>query len=246
LQRFPENIRQDLVWANYLMPAAIARDLIVHPNIEIFREFNETAKSAENLRSEWTREIEVKQQAVDALKEDLEKYETAYNFVGLVNGFKKLLDDKYKERNIAFWCLVGIGFFILVPLSVEVWFILSNIESLDSIKAESLESIKKLALFILPSTIAIQIFLFYFFRVVLIHFRTVKAHILQLELRVSLCQFIQSYAKYAAEIKKSDSASLEKFESLIFSGIVSTDEKLPSTLDGIDQLSGLVKSIRGK
>jgi len=127
---------------------------------------------------------------------------------------------------------------ILLPLSAEIGFILYNINSL--------ESIKSLALFILPSTIALQIFLFYFFRIVLIHFRTVKAHILQLDLRVSLCQFIQSYAKYAAEIKKSDSASLEKFESLIFSGIVSNDEKLPSTLDGLDQLSSLFKSVQGK
>jgi hypothetical protein len=238
LDQFPEHIRQNLIWANYIMPAQIIKAFIHHPNIELLREFNVVTKSAEKLRDDWTKEIEAKSQIVERLKQDLDKYETAYNFVGLVDGFKKLLKDKHMERDIAFFSLFLIGCLILLPLILEIDIIFKNIKSLDSIKS--------LALYLLPPTIALEIFIFYFFRIVLLHFRTVKAHILQLELRVSLCQFIQSYAKYASEIKKSDSASLEKFESLIFSGIVSTEEKLPSTFDGVDQLSNLVKAVQGK
>jgi uncharacterized membrane protein len=241
-EKFPEDIRQSLVWANYFMPAAIVKNLVYHPNIEIFREYNITATSAKNLREEWVKEIEEKRQAVNILKQDLDKYEAAYNFVGLVDGFRKLLQEKHNERDFAFGSLIGIGFLILFPLWLELYVIISFIQKNIGL----LDSIKKIVLFIIPTTIAIEVILFYFFRVVLIHFRTVKAHILQLDLRVSLCQFIQSYAKYSADIKKSDPASLEKFESLIFSGIVSLDEKLPSTLDGFDQLSSLVKAVREK
>jgi hypothetical protein len=60
-----------------------------------------------------------------------------------------------------------------------------------------------------------------------------------------LCEFIQSYADYSANIKKQDSSALEKFENLIFSGVVSEPEKLPSTYDGLDQLADFIKSIKG-
>ncbi|HDR1137280.1 TPA: hypothetical protein QB640_002020 [Pasteurella multocida] len=67
---------------------------------------------------------------------------------------------------------------------------------------------------------------------------------MQLELRQSLCQFIQNYADYAKEIKEKDSASLEKFENLIFSSILSSPDKVPSTFDGLDQLANIVKEMR--
>ena len=85
----------------------------------------------------------------------------------------------------------------------------------------------------------------YFFRVVLNHYNSIQTQIMQIELRQSLCQFIQSYAKYAKEIKEKDGASLEKFENLIFSSILSTPDKVPSTFDGIEQLSNLIKNIKG-
>lgn len=68
---------------------------------------------------------------------------------------------------------------------------------------------------------------------------------MQLELRKALCQFIQSYVDYSTVIKKQDSAALEKFESLIFSGVVSDPEKVPSTFDGLDQIGALLKNVRG-
>ena len=45
-------------------------------------------------------------------------------------------------------------------------------------------------------------------------------------------------------MKKQDSSALEKFESLIFSGVVSDPEKLPSTFDGVEQIGNLIKSIK--
>ena len=100
-------------------------------------------------------------------------------------------------------------------------------------------------LIILLPRLSIEVILIYFFRIILQNYRSVKAQILQIELRKTLCQFIQSYVKYSSEIKKQDSNALEKFESLIFSGVLSDPEKLPSTFDGLDQLGNFIKNIKG-
>ena len=99
-------------------------------------------------------------------------------------------------------------------------------------------------LFILLPLISMEVILIYFFRVILINHKSVKAQLMQLELRQALCQFIQSYAEYSSKIKEQDSAALEKFENLIFSGILANSEKLPSTFDGIEQLGGFIKSMK--
>lgn len=64
----------------------------------------------------------------------------------------------------------------------------------------------------------------------------------QIELRKTLCQFIQNYSDYSKNIKEKDANSLEKFENLIFSGLVTNEDKLPSTFDGIEQLTKLIKN----
>lgn len=94
--------------------------------------------------------------------------------------------------------------------------------------------------------ISLEIILLYFFRVVLHNYKSIKAQVLQIELRQTLCQFIQNYADYSKEIKKGDPTALEKFESLIFSGIISDAENLPSTFDGMDQIGKLLSSLKGK
>jgi hypothetical protein len=63
---------------------------------------------------------------------------------------------------------------------------------------------------------------------------------------MSLCRFIQSYADYSIDIKEKNSEALSKFEAIIFSGLVGSEDKLPSTFDGIEQLTAFAKSITGK
>jgi transcriptional regulator of heat shock response len=86
--------------------------------------------------------------------------------------------------------------------------------------------------------------LIYFFKVLLAQYKSVKAEIIQIQLRQTLCQFIQSYAEYAKEIKSKDASALEKFENVIFSGITPSSDKIPSTFDGMDQITKLLKEIK--
>lgn len=125
---------------------------------------------------------------------------------------------------------------LLSPVLVELTFINNHIGILDGYKNE--------LLFSLPPLITIEVLLIYFFRVVLVHFQSIKTQLLQLELRKSLCQFIESDSTFSADIKARDPSALEKFENLVFSGLISSEENLPSTFDGIEQLAKLFKGIK--
>lgn len=238
LEKFTGVERQQLVYANYIMPAHVMKKLINSPALAEFNSFAETVKGATDLKVAWDKEIKDKNEEIEALRNGLGRIATTYNFVGLVNGFENLASVKKGERFRSFVALVMLGAVMVIPVLVQLWFTATNIETIDSHRNTLVYS--------LPSLIALEVILFYFFRVVLSNFRNVTTQLLQINLRISLCQFIQSYSEYSTRIKKQDAGALEKFESLIFSGITSDSGSLPSTFDGIEQIAKLVNSIRGK
>ena len=69
---------------------------------------------------------------------------------------------------------------------------------------------------------------------------------MQIELRKSLCQFIQDYSKYSKEISRENAGLLSKFEEVIFSNIMTSEDKIPSTFDGLEQLATLIKAVKNK
>jgi hypothetical protein len=236
LERFVGTERQQLVYANYVMPANITKKLIHSPALAEFKAFAETAKAASDLKQEWEKEINAKSEEIEALRNGLSRITTTYNFVGLVNGFENLASAKKSERLRSFLSLLALGALMVAPVAVQLWFTASHIDTIDTHRNTLVYS--------LPPLIALEVILLYLFRVVLLHFRGVTTQLLQINLRISLCQFIQSYSEYSTKIKKEDAGALEKFESLIFSGITSDSEALPSTFDGVEQIAKLVNSIR--
>jgi hypothetical protein len=127
---------------------------------------------------------------------------------------------------------------MVLPVCVQLGFVLRHAEIIDSYRAG--------LLYFLPPLLTLELILLYFFRVILSNYRGLQTQLLQLDLRVSLCQFIQNYSEYAAKIKKTDAAALERFESIVFSAVTSNAETMPTTFDGVEQLSKLVSSFRGK
>lgn len=232
-----DNFRSQITYASYLMPASIVKDFLQQPDLNFFKDFSIKKEEAARLKKEWDEEIRSKKDEVSRLKEILESYKNAFNFVGLYKGFSDLGEKKEKESALLLTSLMFMAAFILVPLFVEIYFINFDLTNSNSINSDRL--------FLLVPIFSVEIILVYFFRIILQNHRSVKAQIIQIELRKTLCQFIQSYANYSAEIKKQDPTALEKFESLIFSGVVSDPEKVPSTFDGLDQISTLLKNIRG-
>jgi hypothetical protein len=231
-----DSAKSRIIYASYIMPAAITKEFLNDANIGVFKEFEQKKAEAEELKKEWDLEIETKKAETETIKNSLDTYKNAFNFVGLNDGFGNLATKKKNEAFWAFWSLIVMGFLILLPLILEMNVVASTLNSEDKIGINHL--------LVLIPLVSIEIILIYFFRIILINHRSVKAQIMQIELRQTLCQFIQNYADYSSEIKKKDASALEKFENLIFSGVLSDPEKLPSTFDGIEQIGNFIKSIK--
>jgi hypothetical protein len=238
LEQFQGTDKQQLIYASYTMPASLTKRILQHSSLSDFKAFADTANAAKRMKEEWDKEILAKKAETDGLQDAINRLQTKYNFVGLVKGFEILVNKKKTEADRAFKALLALGCVMVLPVCVQLWFVLNNIETIDSHRATLVYS--------LPPLLALELILLYFFRVVLGNFRGLQAQLLQLDLRVSLCQFIQSYSEYSAKIKKVDSTALERFEAIVFSAVTSDAEKMPATFDGVEQLAKLVSSIRSK
>lgn len=188
---------------------------------------------------DWKKDLSDYIAEVHKLKSDLKTIATGHNFVGLHEGFNKLSEVKNIEKKSLRCALIFLGLLIPGLLIAELWCLILHFENFNKIfnKIED-------KLILATATMSIVAILFYYFRIFLHNYKSVKSQILQIELRKTLCQFIQNYANYSSELKKNNNDALQKFENIIFSGIVSDDEKLPSTYDGLEQLSNFIKSVQ--
>ena len=183
---------------------------------------------------------------VKRLDDRLKKLKKGFNFVALSDGFSRILNEKKVSKNLILILLFFIAVIILaIPLfkMIPVFKMIPACEMIPICKIFS-DGGTNLTWQQIAISAGLELVLIYFFRVVLFHYRTVQTQIMQLDLRLSLCQFIQSYAEYAKEIKTNDKDALDKFENLIFSSILSSDEKIPSTFDGLEQLNSLIKQFK--
>jgi hypothetical protein len=201
-------------------------------------DFINTRDTTLNKIDAWNNDYQNKLTQVQALQDKLEKHQTAFNFVGLYDGFSQLesqkkVDLKRCEKEYD-WLRVGV---FSIPVFELIW-ILLNYNILE-------KEWSHIVLLGLP-TVSIIILLLYFIRVALHEIKSIKSQIMQIELRMTLCQFIQNYADTSKELKKNNEEAFEKFESLIFSSIVSSDENIPTTFDGMEQLASLVKLFQNK
>lgn len=228
--------RSQLIFAEYMMPAHVLKNIANSPLLSEFKSFSSRADAAAKLKEEWDKELADKENRLSALKDTIKNLTSEYNFVAISKGFLGVLGKKEKEKSAVFVAMMALGAAMLLPVLGQVIFVALNLKTIESHKAT--------LVYALPFVLTMEIILFYFFRVVLMHYNSLKAQILQLELRVSLCQFIESYAEYSVKIKENDGSVLEKFEQLIFSGIVASDADIPSTFDGMEQVSKIIANIR--
>lgn len=237
LEAFDGLDRQQLVYAAYTMPAQVAKKLINHPSVTDFRKFAETVEAARSLQEKWDVDLEKRQSLLEGLSANIKRISSGYNFVGLVHGFQELRKRKESERSVSFTSLIILACAMLAIPLVQVNFVIERLAQIEDHKGTLIYS--------LPTILALEIILLYFFRVVLGQFRSVKAQLLQLDLRISLCQFVESYAEYVSKLREKDASALGKFEALIFSGLVIEESGIPSTFDGAEQIASLIRSLRG-
>lgn len=92
----------------------------------------------------------------------------------------------------------------------------------------------------IPAT-TIEILLLYAFRLFYQQYLFVKSELLQVNLRHSLCAFIESYMEFKKDNKDN---TVDLFEQLIFSNIISDEKKVPATVDGLESIAELIRCVK--
>ena len=204
--------------------------------IKAFIEYDNLVERANIELNNFSVSIEGKIKKAEKLEKKLDDIKTGENFVSLSKGFSRLLKKKSCAKNITAFILLMLGLTALTPVGYEAYKLSEFYVNKENFSFSWQE--------MLP-IFGLELILIYFFRIVLNHYFSLQTQIMQLDLRLSLCQFIQSYASYAKEIKSDDKDALEKFENLIFSSIVSDPKKVPGTFDGVESLASLVQALKG-
>lgn len=236
IRNFDEQSKEQIEFAIYQMPISIFKNITNGESIVEIKNFNSTITKAKKLKATWDDDLSQREQRVNALRDSLSEYENGFNFVGLYQGFDELSDDKKKElTRIIFWIRI-LSLIILTPVAIESAVILMYLDQIETIK-------NALFVLILPTASFMGVCIYYF-RVMLHNYKSTKSQLLQIELRKTLCRFIQKYSEYSKEIRTRESNPLEKFENIIFSGIVTDSEQLPSSYDGLEQILKLIKTVK--
>lgn len=223
---------EQIKWAKAHMVFSMLRDYIHHPHMIGLKNLPAAIKSSDDAILKSNEDLSQREDRVNALADKLKGYENAYNFVGLYQGFSNLKKDKVGERESTFKFLVFLGFcLVLMPFLKLVGVVGHNTNLVEEA-------------FSLGALFAFELIVIYFFRIALQNYRSIKAQLLQIDLRMTLCQFINNYVEFASDARKSDKDLLSKFEQIIFSGIVTEDSGIPSTFDGLEQVAKIVDSFK--
>lgn len=171
---------------------------------------------------------------VQALEERVSKLRTQYNFVGLSSGFSQIKDKKEEElrsSEVAYKNLFGCMF--ICPLIILVVHIFSP---------EKIPQGYNVLQVLLPM-VTIEMVMLYFFRLSYLEAKSLRAQLLQIDLKLSLCSFIDNYVKYRKEHNTNVRKVLDSFDSVIFSPIQANENNIPSMFDGVEALANLADKI---
>ena len=226
------NTRSQLKYAEHQMMVSIMRSYIHHPGMVTLKSLPEQVTRAEVEREKSSLDLDEREQRVQALREKLETYKTAFNFCGLYDGFKHLRESKRVEGYVGLVVLLVLALLMMCPFLIKFYLVFFPLEGVV------LDNQFYIAL------LGFELVLAYFFRVALHNYRSVKAQLIQIDLRMTLCQFVQDYARYAKEVHAGSPNLLERFEQIVFSGIVNDEGAIPSTFDGLESLAAVISKIK--
>lgn len=220
------------------MPTAILKNLLNSKEIGYLGSVPKIASEVKAKVSNWSTTLDAHVTTVDNLKRKLDEYENAFNFVGLHKGFSVLYDKKVKDLE-GYQCNMRIfGCLIFLVFFVEFSVIALHPDSFDFSKIPFVASLALISL-------SMTLLLVYFFRISLRNADSCKSQIVQIELRKTLCEFVQSYATYATDIRSKSPDILSKFEAVVFSNIVLDEDKMISMFEGFEQATNFMKAAKG-
>ncbi|MFL7890105.1 hypothetical protein [Enterobacter pseudoroggenkampii] len=174
---------------------------------------------------------------IRALEKRVQDLKAEYNFVGLSSGFNKIKEKKDVElRNVEmnYKNLFG-GIFIAPVFLTILHFGFPGMFPKDFT-----------AVFLALPFFTIEMALIYFFRLSYLEAKSIRTQLVQIELRLSLCSFIDGYVEYRKKNNVNYEKVLDSFDALIFSPIQTNENNIPSMFDGVEVLAGLAEKITKK
>ena len=235
---YPENLKRQLRYVRQNLPITILKKLLNSENSVNFKNLKNFSNSVENNIQNWDEQLKNQQKNAERLGELFEKHAKDFNFSGLHTGFSDMAKRIKTELRFSQVGMFFFGLFLLTPACLDLYlayeiFTKPQVYPSQALIAAAVASVTLTLLFL------------YFFRIALRKADSCRAQLLQIHLRMSLCRFIQPYTDYSKDVKEKHAETFSKFEALIFSGIVGSSEKIPSTFDGLDQIAALIKSFKG-
>lgn len=235
LDKLHDGERDTLIRINQTVGADILKYYLNHSDFRTIREILELNTTAKKERDAWDENFKKQMEAINENKQYLENMRTNSGFVALKFGFQRLLDSKTEEATRSSHYLVLFGAALLIVPFVEILYFMS--------KGFSINTEPTTLVGILLPAITIQLLLVYFFRINLITYKSLRAQQLQIDLRVSICQFFESYAEFVSKNEKLQ-RSVSKFENMMFSSIVASETAIPSVFDGTEQIIKIFDALK--
>ena len=197
---------------------------------------NDELKKANDLTSQLSEKISGWEQYLDAKEDVVNNLKPKFNFMGLIFGFQQMETTKRRNR---IWVFIGVVLLGLMAIGFPMAALSYHLDFDPKLLQWKIDYDNLLK--ISPLMLPIEILLIYYFRILLKNLQSISAQLLQLDLRKSICMFIESYSERLSSLP--EGVSLEKFEELIFSNIVMDGVQIPSTFDGVDKL---VEAFKGR
>lgn len=229
-----DEAKEQYLWANTQMPVQILRRFFDNPDVRGFSSFSENIKVAKSEMERFDAAYIKKVERISELEQRLQRSEQGYNFANLNEGFSRLKISKIREKNVTLILLWLSGLALLGGPLFKIFGLLP----------EHLGDYALVVDFLV--ILGFELLLIYYFGIFLHNFRSLKLQILQVDLRMTLCSFIESYSDFAVKTRQGDKEVLQKFEQIIFSEVSSGDTAIPSVFDGIEHVSSVFGKIKAK
>jgi hypothetical protein len=236
IDKLEESAAKQIRFASFGLPISILKELSNSKSIKNLNELEESLSKAQAERNKIEESLSKYTTEVGLLKKSLETYKNGFNFVGLFEGFDLISTTKKTELETTKKLLIFIAILAILPITAELAIILTHIQKLNEIKSALIAAT-------IPG-ISLTVIFIYFFRVTLLNHRSIQSQLLQIELRKTLCRFIQHYSDYSKTIKSNDKESLAKFENIIFSELSISAGSIPTAYDGIESAIKAFKTIK--
>jgi len=151
-----------------------------------------------------------------------------HNYLGLAHAFSGMINKKTEEANV-----LRLVMFFLAVLTLAI----PIIQLFWGLKIYEFSDVKMPVVSTTLFSIAAEVVLIYYFRLCHLRWVSTKNQVAQLELRHSMCAFVQDYANKSKELNRD---TLIKFENLIFAEVISDAAPPPSIYDAVDSIAKLL------